>query len=279
MLSGKAFSIIYCTKKDDLDGVLKLINNIDELEIDKPMRINETFFDPILSNNACFIHFAIFSAAHKVTEYCLSRVENDVFDGDKKSMLHFAAASGDLDMYQMIENKVPNRSVRDAKGDYPLHYAIAYGGVSILQYLWMNDVDINLMNSGRMSPLCLACYNGRKEVVEFYLNMDEDKELLEDRSHGLPPSFFINEPKHKDIFPLLTEHGFDLDHDKSGPGDTLLHFWVKKENFGMVQCIVKFITDFTVRDRNGFTAYEVAKNLFNTKLLKLMNDRMSKLKK
>jgi len=65
-------------------------------------------------------------------------------------------------------------TVKNVRGDYPLHWAAYHGHRGIVSLLLQKGADIDARDKSRETALLLACKEGEEEMVSFLLDNGAD---------------------------------------------------------------------------------------------------------
>jgi ankyrin repeat protein len=79
-----------------------------------------------------------------------------IFDSTNASLLHYAAAKGDVSTVELLLAKGMNVDVRDGSGATPLHVAASRGHIPIVRRLLQSGANLSAQDSVGDSPLACA---------------------------------------------------------------------------------------------------------------------------
>jgi ankyrin repeat protein len=125
-------------------------------------------------------------------------------DEAKRTPLHHAAASGNLELMRiLIDQGHLDINARDGAGLTPLTLAIMAGKTETVKFLLENHADVSLTSDEtyRMTPLHYAALQGNKEIVKLLLEAHADINVL--NSEGKTPLYLCVEYTCPDLIPLL----------------------------------------------------------------------------
>ncbi|OHT07972.1 hypothetical protein TRFO_05120 [Tritrichomonas foetus] len=167
-----SLQLLSCFHHDNINEFSKIPKDL--IDFREPLDVAVDFLDPILKNGASVVAVCVFEGAEQCLSWIFGNVETtNLLDNRQRNLYHFAAASKNQNIYQMIENFVPvdtNFKETDFYGNLPIHYAAYYGNLQILQYLWMNGADLNAKNEDGATPLHFAVKNQQLNIINFLLN-------------------------------------------------------------------------------------------------------------
>lgn len=126
---------------------------------------------PILSRRPPLISVCAFFSASKCFKM-LTQLDGDFGkeDNDGRSLAHFLAAGGSLDLVRELETDVAEFfTTADHHGMFPVHYAAMFNRVELLQHMWLNGVNFSLPDHFGAMPLHTACMYGHVDVVKFFV--------------------------------------------------------------------------------------------------------------
>ena len=103
-------------------------------------------------------------------------------DEDKKSILFYTAAFGDVETIKLLEEKDLSLNICDNYGMSVLSIASKYGNLDVVKYLLEQGVDVN-GGDGYVPPVVMAAKNNHYDVVKY---------LIEKGANLVPSSDFYN---------------------------------------------------------------------------------------
>jgi len=223
-VSNSSQYIIDAIQADNVSNLV-IANEFEELNktilcISKEERIAE------MTKDAPAISVAAYEGSIKAFQYLVGNSASIAsVDSKNRTVAHFAAAGGHLEMIEYLDSMHANFNALDSFNRTPIYYACLYGhkdvivwltmigintegvdsnGESLLhacalsgnpevvEYMFNNDVDINMKSLRNYTPLANAIVSKSKEVVELFLARN---------SQMCPPDCYTN------IFNFACEHG------------------------------------------------------------------------
>ncbi|KAI9995248.1 hypothetical protein PInf_012299 [Phytophthora infestans] len=149
-----------------------------------------------------------------------SGVNLDVKDEDERTPLHWACATGRLDVAEfLLERAKTTVNVQDDAGWTPLMSAASAGHGDIVGLLLSKGADANLPNENGQIPL--HYYRGRQEIAELLLDYTRDVNQA-DNTGSTPLMRAIGGKPSPVIIALLLDHGAKVNTRDVG-GNTPLH--------------------------------------------------------
>jgi cytohesin len=143
---------------------------------------------------------------------------------DLTAHLHSACHFGSLEIAQEALDHGARSLAENARGETPLHlvsrgqYDTQEGGVGIIHLLVGRGANVNAQDKGHMTPLHLACYNRKLEIVRALLShgasVNAKGELGKTALH-LVLDGNRSSPDGVRIVRLLLEHGADVNANDS----------------------------------------------------------------
>jgi len=168
--------------------------------------------------------------------------------GDGMSALHWAAASGDAEMAEMLLRAGANLQSVTRIGHYtPLHVACQGGNAAVVELLLEAGADASSRTSpGGTTPLHLAASSGSAEAVRLLLSRGADVDARE-AEWGQTPLIFAAARNRGDAIRVLLEHDAD-------PGMTSTVLDLKKEEKLMDAAMArehKLLASFRKKETEG----------------------------
>ena len=93
-----------------------------------------------------------------------------VTDSKNRSIAHFAAAGGHIDMVEYLENMNINFETPDSRGGLPIFYTSMYGNLDVFQLFFVKNLNLECVDLNQDTLLHACALSGNLELVKFFLN-------------------------------------------------------------------------------------------------------------
>ncbi|KAG6975574.1 hypothetical protein JG688_00002233 [Phytophthora aleatoria] len=164
---------------------------------------------------------------------------------DRNSPLHEAASGGDLNILQLVLNKVLEKSgdnttdllnLQNQFGNTPLHNAARAGSPGCVSHLLQAGAKHSIKNVNGSVPLHHACYSDKPnlEVVQLLVEAGSDVNALDEQ--GYSPLIVATKKNQTEAIDYLRKHGADTAL-KNSFGEDALHFAELRNNTGAIQLL------------------------------------------
>jgi len=143
----------------------------------------------------------------------------------------------------------------DADGNTVLHVAALMGNAELVSRFILLGADPQIKNNDGDTPLHLALWNDKEDVVRVITGLDANTVFDVDKNgnSALDLSLLMDEERYLDIL-ITTKVGEVRDTE----GQNIVHYFVKTKNLnGIMQCIKKGIP-ISVKDNNNKTPLDLA---------------------
>jgi ankyrin repeat protein len=135
----------------------------------------------------------------------LITVMNDTKEGSGKTVLHFAAARGDLDIFKYLIENGGDYDIPDEEGNTPLLVAAQHKSFDLCKYLIeTKGLDVNHQRKGSTGLIHIAASEGETEFIEYLLSKGANVDLTSEL--GTPLEWAI-QAKKKKVADLLLKKG------------------------------------------------------------------------
>ena len=221
------------------------------------------------------------------------------------TMLHFAAANGNLEMIKILQNLTKvNINARDKYNSTPFSYASFKEQIDVMKFLLSAGADINAVDNDGETAIHEAIRHKKVKSIRFLLENNADLSIVDNR--GATPLFralsgndaaivslllpkcnaLLNQPDKFGVFPLEYALRSAVSTDiialllKAGArtdiplkrGYSLLHVAMEKENHQAASLLLKYTHYHVIRDSKGYTPLLTAVYNGNTAFVKLIID-------
>lgn len=167
---GVIWNLIDLLLVDD-DEKLAEIDNIPEIcDIDNLKYPIVYVLPPILENKPPFACVALFFGAVKCFRLLqMMSVNLSLVDECGRGVTHFAAAGGCMEIIRELDSLGFKFQVMDQASFTPAYYAVQFGHLDCLQWMWQKGIEMNTRGLDYDTPLKVACMTGRLEIVKFLI--------------------------------------------------------------------------------------------------------------
>ncbi|KAF2879739.1 hypothetical protein ILUMI_26435, partial [Ignelater luminosus] len=221
-------------------------------------------FKTYRKSNLCYE--IVFESSNTVMDILQTSDKVNVRDANGYTLLHYAAFHGKLDVIDWLLSNDAVTNATDLYGVTPLHCSIIGGNFSAFCKLLCN-ASINTRDRSELTPLHYAVAYKRLRMIDMLLSKGADMNsesvfgatplYTEGRRRRLVFSFSSTRCKILDLF---VSRGFNI-NARNWSGETLLHHSTKWKNSKIVQKIVSYKADVNVQDYIGNTPLHEA--IFN----------------
>jgi len=147
----------------------------------------------------------------RMKEYVLSQKDVNTLYKDGKTLLHYAANKGYLEIVTLLLEKGAGINIQDKDGRTPLHEAMSYRAFEVARFLVENGANVNLKNKDGETPIISVVYLDDKklavDLVNFFMQRGFDVKKSADAR-------LLNETirrQHRDVVLILLQNGIEFD--------------------------------------------------------------------
>ncbi|KAG3121564.1 hypothetical protein PI124_g312 [Phytophthora idaei] len=203
----------------------------------------------------------------KLQELLDNGVNLDVKDEDERTPLHWACATGRLDVAEfLLERGKAAVNVQDDAGWTPLMSAASTGHGDIVGLLLSKGADANLPNENGQIPL--HYHRGRQEIAELLLDYTRDVNQA-DNTGSTPLMRAIGGKPSPVIIALLIDHGAKVDTRDVG-GNTPLHLAVSEGYEDIARFLLENGANPNVKNNDEERCIDLAKPAFRAEIQMLV---------
>ena len=176
------------------------------------------------------------------------------------TLLHLAAYDGRLEIIKFLCGKFPNMiPVTDSTGHSPGHYAAGSGNVEVFKYLLSKDIDPMAQTANGSSCLLKAAYTGKLEMVEYLTETFPELLIMDDQFKCTAAHYSACEG-HVDVLKYLLSKGISP-LLQTVDGHTILHIAAFHGRAEVVAFLCKAYPDLIpVEDIAGQTVFTFAES-------------------
>jgi ankyrin repeat protein len=189
--------------KNDNNLVKQLLTKLDNNECN-------IIFEACLSNNINLIDIIVkkggninITSHNKKTPFMIACYYNNIemckkllkYGADTMNSLHNLCRHNNIEIINLILNKIPDINMQNEDGDTPLHIACKYNCNSVIEFLCKNKSDVNIKNNLNDSPLHILCKNNNKDMIALILPLyvSSEKNIYGYRPYELTEDTSIKE--------------------------------------------------------------------------------------
>nr|CAI5855029.1 unnamed protein product [Callosobruchus analis] len=177
-------------------------------------------------------------------------------DENGNTLLHYAAATGNLDTTSKLLTSGAYTNILNNKGETPLHVACLHAQLPAAELLVKNGANVNATDFTKETPVFKAVRGGNRKLTKFILSKGAILNKFNIINEGLLHLSVI----HDDI--ELAKLLLDLEEDPNectnAEGATPLHSATELNNVAMVSLLVDNKADVNLKDIDGYTPLHVA---------------------
>lgn len=133
----------------------------------------------------------------------------------------------------------------DADGTSPLHWAVYYEHVELVNRLLAAGAEVDAKNDYGSSPISEAAISGNAEIVRSLLEAGADPELA--NADGETALMIVARSANVEAARLLIEHGADVNATEEWRGQTALMWAAAQNQPGMVALLIEHGADVDAR--------------------------------
>ncbi|KRX10942.1 Ankyrin repeat-containing domain [Pseudocohnilembus persalinus] len=218
----------------------------------------------------------------------IKQILNEIKEGMEKTVIHFAAARGDINVFELLINEGADINIVDKEGNNAFFTAISHYHLELVKYLVekMNQ-DVNQKKGDGQTALHVACNIGDVKIAEYLIEKKAEinasceygkpinwavavqqvpliKLLLKNKADPngdidkqIPPTLILaTDFGNEEIFDILVEAGADI--NMKYQEYSVLHCAAEKGNMKLIKKLIDLGAD-TEYEAKNMTALEFAK--------------------
>ena len=226
------------------------------------------------TSDATVLHYAVNHRKKHTIVQVLIDAGADVDAQENKggrSPLHFACASGVLDVVKMLVEAGAGVCVTDSDGCTCLHYAARYGNIETVRYLvGLPEVDVNHADCHNHTALHKAVVKQHTEVVQVLIDAGADVNAhnIEGLHYTALHTAVVN--KRTEVVQILIDAGADIDAQNNEGRSTPLHSACSEGALEVVKMLLEAGAGVRVADNDGCTCLHFAACLGHTETVRYL---------
>ena len=180
-----------------------------------------------------------------------------VVAGTYGTPLHQAVLAGHKEIVSVLLEEYCPIDVKDSNGRSVLHWAARHGQVDLMELFVKGALDVNLVDNAVCTPLHDAASKGHVECVLVLLRSGGSPSLTMVAGTDGTPLHEAVKAGHYEIVSVLLEEGCPIDV-KDSDGETILHWAAEFGQVDLMELFVKGGLDVNVVDNEGGTPLHYA---------------------
>ena len=156
-----------------------------------------------------------------------------------------AVKGGDATEVRRLLEAGASVDVAEVDGTTPLHWAVEYDALPIVEVLLEYGADVTATNRYGVTPLAPACANGNATILERLLDAGADPNTR--LQGGETPLMTAARTGNPDAVRVLLAHGADVDAREERRGQTALMWAASHNNAGAIRLLVGAGADIHAR--------------------------------
>ncbi|XP_077298878.1 uncharacterized protein LOC143920063 [Arctopsyche grandis] len=181
-----------------------------------------------------------------------------------QSKLRRAITQKNIEVYNELIQSYPQyleSKFEGAFGENILHFAAKHNDVKIMEIFLNNGIDVNVLDTRKMTPIYYAIENNSENALNFLLKSKADINNVDE--DGETPLHCVINKGNKTLCKIILEENPKIDTcDKLGR--TAIHLAAKNQNEDICEMVLEKKPEINVRDNSGKTPLHYAIEYFSS---------------
>jgi len=149
------------------------------------------------------------------------------------ALLYIIKLTNRLDMFDILLQYKPNLNTRNKEGNNVLLEAVKIGYLYPIKKLLLNNINVDVHNKNKMTPIMYAFNNGYREITNLLM--------------------------HRILYcgKILPNYLFCNINKQSCTGETVLHYIAKKKKFSHAVKLIRYGANTSIKDKNNNTVWNM----------------------
>ncbi|MGR3302530.1 MAG: ankyrin repeat domain-containing protein [Candidatus Scalindua sp.] len=192
--------------------------------------------------------------------------------GTSGSTLIDALIKGDIEKVRTKIIDDPEKiKLLDRAGNSLLHYAIGSENYNLAKFLIEKGIDLNRKNNNGIIALDLALRKGNLQIVKLLLDRGSTVNTQNSKFNSPLHSaiYFKDKEERKKVIHLLMKYNININVQNTW-GDTILHSAVRMAENELINLILYYNPNLTLKNKNGLNPLELALDRKKLNIAKLI---------
>lgn len=216
--------------------------------------------------------FSYQSSYDQIISIIESGIDVNLSNQSGLTALHYASASGQIVIVEMLLNRKADVNKKDSSGWTPLYYSIKEGHTGTSRILLKHGADINATYRTGMSILHIAVlYSGdyltlnKTKLIRLLLDYNVNVNAVD--PYGQTALHIACSRKYAEISGILLDNNADV-NKSDNDGSTPLHIATEVNYLPIVELLVSHGANVKIIDKNGETPLGIASRHSNNEIMK-----------
>jgi ankyrin repeat protein len=179
-------------------------------------------------------------------------------DNNGMNVIHFAATSGatlliDSLLYYDDTNMI---NATNLNMESPLHIAIKFGHIDLVQLLLFNNANIEQVDSNGMTPICTAIIFDNLDIIN--LLIQNGANINYRLNNYITPLYLAIHIGNSDTVALLLSYGTEIDQSINSNNVTCIHLSVLKQKIAILELLIEYGYDVNQCDNNKISPIDLS---------------------